>query len=100
MTDQQWEQSKKESNERFARIETNLVDVTAGLRDVKDGIRELKDAQIVTQRLMELNERRWNERFERLEESHQDGMAELRSSMNSLITNIDRFIQGRQGNGH
>lgn len=71
---------------------------------------ELRDAQLVTQRLMELNERKWNERFERhdneiaqlrsgtLELS--SGVLELRSAMASLIQHIDRFIQGRQSNGH
>ena len=44
-----------------------------------------------------------NERFARLQansESHEDGVAELRAAMTSLIANIDRFIQGQQHNGH
>ena len=85
MTDRE----KNESNERLARIEANLA--------------ALSDAQLVTQRLLELHGRQANERFARLEaksESHEDGVAELRGAMTSLIANIDRFIQGQQHNGH
>jgi hypothetical protein len=84
---------------------------------------ELRDAQLVTQRLMELNERRWNERFEEMHaglhvlvsrvDRHDveiaefrsgmlefsSGMLELRAAMASLVEHIDRFIQGRQSNG-
>ncbi|MBI2818229.1 MAG: hypothetical protein HYX72_14940 [Acidobacteria bacterium] len=76
-------------------------------QDWESKINELRDAQLVKQRLIELNERRWNERFERNEhiwnqrfERHDNEIAELRATMASLIEHVDRFIQGRQSNGH
>jgi hypothetical protein len=85
---------------------------------------ELRDAQLVTQRLMELNERKWDARFEEWEarseewdarfatltsvvEAHEnrlalaeDSMAELRAALSSLIANMDSFIKGLRHNGH
>lgn len=68
---------------------------------------ELRDAPLVAQRLIEMNERRWNERFERNEHiwnerfaRHDNEIAELRAAMASLIEHLDQFIQGRQSNGH
>ena len=72
-------------------------------QDWESKINELRDAQLVTQRLMELNERKWDARFERLTsvvERHDNEIAELRAAMASLIEHIDQFIQGRQSNGH
>ncbi len=73
-------------------------------------LNELRDAQLVTQRLIELNERNWERRFEQLTDTVNhiasaviqlaDAQRITQASLDSLIGNIDRFIQGRQGNGH
>jgi hypothetical protein len=68
---------------------------------------ELRDAQLVTQRLMELNERRWNERFEHMHAEntarfaqHEEAISRLEAAMYRLFEHIDQFIQGKQSNGH
>jgi hypothetical protein len=76
----------------------------------EERLNDLRDAQVVTQRLMELNERNWERRFEQLTDTVDDiasAVVQLadaqritQASLDSLIGNIDRFIQGRQGNGH
>ncbi len=74
-----------------------------GFQRFQHGLEELQDAQLGTQRLMELHERQWDERFARLEAkvaSHEDGIAEMRAAMNRLFEHMDRFIQGlERGNG-
>ncbi len=79
------------------KIEDGLVAHDIALRKIEDGHQKVQDAQLVTQRLMELYERQWDERFARLEakvESHEDGIAEMRAAMNKLFDRMDRFIQG------
>ena len=89
----------------------------------ESGMNDLRQAQLATQRLLELNiaafdkrleeserkreetDRKWNERFDRLTslvESHdhqmaefRDGMLELRAAMVSLASTLDTFIKGR-----
>src|SRR5579871_972415 len=88
---------------------------------------ELRDSQLVTQRLLERlegsvgrlgdNVEHMEARVDRIGEAveiiatntirlqeqaraHENDIVELRSAMISLIANIDRFIQGRQPNGH
>jgi hypothetical protein len=78
---------------------------------------ELRDSQLVTQRLLERLEgtvgqigehvqvltsvvlRHENEIAE-LRSRRKSDISELRAMLASLITNIDRFIQGWQSNGH
>jgi hypothetical protein len=66
-------------------------------------INELRDELLVTQRLIELNERNWNRRFEKLTDvvtQLADSQRTTEASLTSLIAQIDRFVQGRAANGH
>lgn len=91
---------------RDAQLATQLMLEKVAERHDKD-ITQLRDAQLVTQRLIELNEKKWDARFEKLtamveqfRSDHQNDVTELHVAISSLITNIDRLIQGRQPNGH
>ena len=83
----------------------------------QEKMNELRDAQLVTQRLMEVNERRWNERFEKHDgmiakhdeaiakhdeaiAKHDEALARMEAAMYRLFEHIDQFIQGKQSNGH
>ena len=78
-------------------------------RDWAAGINDLRGAQPVPQHLMERQEKAWNERFETLlsmVHSHEarlakaeDGIAEMRSALPSLLSTFDRFICGQHSNG-
>ena len=128
MTNEQWEVGMQEL--RDAEIATqHLLGKLAERHDTD--FAGLRDAQLVTQRVMQLNEKKWDERFEKLtetvenltgtvgnltgtveklagtverialsDEQSQARISELQGMMNSLIANIDRFVQGRQSNGH
>jgi hypothetical protein len=74
---------------------------------------ELRDSQLVTQRLLDQLEVKMDDTNEQVRaltsvvlqhesrfDKHDDEMAEIRAALASLISNIDRFIQGRQANGH
>ena len=67
---------------------------------------ELRDAQLVTQRLMERQETAL-ETLTSVVHSHEqrlanaeDGIAEMRSALTSVMNSIDRFIRGQERNGH
>ena len=86
--------------------------------EMEKSIQEIRDVQLVTARLMDRNERESKERFDRAEErierleagiehllramqSHEGGIAEMRSAMVKLFDRMDRFIQGMdRENGH
>jgi hypothetical protein len=86
-------------------------------QDWEQRMSELRDAQLVTQRLMERNEKDWNGRFETMisgvqslvsiVHSHEqrlgnaeDEIAAMRAALTSMMQSIDRFIRGQQSNGH
>ena len=67
---------------------------------------ELRDAQAVTQRQVDglvssVGELAFSvSQIGQLVLHHENDITEVRNEMKSLISNIDRFIQGRQPNGH
>ena len=100
MTNQEWESRMNEL--RDAQLFTQQMLQKLAERHDNDII-QLREAHLVTQRLMELNERRWSERFQRHDDQIAEfraGMLELRVAMSSLIAHIDRFVQGRGPDGH
>ena len=83
----------------------------------ESGMNELRQAQLATQRLIELNiaafdkrleamDKKWDERFDRLtsivekyQAQNQEQISELRAAMVSLVATVDSFIKARP-NGH
>ncbi len=83
----------------------------------ESGMNDLRQAQLATQRLIELNiaafdkrleatDKKWDQRFDRLtsivesyQAQNQAQIAELRAAMTSLVAHIDNYIQGRGPNG-
>ncbi len=125
MNNEEWQERMNELHQ--AQLTTQNLLLTMAERHDRE-IGEIRDSQLVMQRLMEENERKWAGRFERHDEEMGDlragladlrggltasrqlydvemaefraGMQELRAAMNSLIAHIDRFVQGRNPNGH
>jgi len=75
-------------------------------QDWESRMNELRDSQLVSQKLLERLEGTVNQigentvYLQKQVQAHEHDISELRAMMASLITNIDRFIQGRQSNGH
>ena len=67
--------------------------------DWEQRLNRLEEATIVNARLINLMEQRMD-RVEEQSESYDDDIAELRAIQIALMKTVDRFIQGRQGNGH
>ena len=93
---------------------TQRVWTKAGImtnQEWESGMNDLRQAQMATQRLIELNIKAFDQRLEKVDqrvdkidqrlekltrtvEKLSDQMLELRAAVASLVTTVDRFIQG------
>ena len=117
MTDQDWE--GKVNQIRELQLLTQEMMLKSAQRHDSE-IAQLRESQLASQRLLDRLEEQVQgltsdiqgltsdvqvlttdvQGLTSLAVRHDNSIAELRAMMASLIANIDRFIQGRQTNGH
>jgi predicted nucleic acid-binding Zn-ribbon protein len=103
MANQEWESRMNELRDSQLVSQRLLERVEQTVRDNSEQLRALTSVVLRHENdIAELRSRHENDIHEHQVSigAHQVSIDELRAMMASLITNIERFIQGRQSNGH
>ena len=107
MVNQEWESRMNELRDSQLVSQRLLERLEGTVKDNNEQLRVLTSVVLRHENeIAELRSRHENDvaelrsRHENDFQAHQVSVEELRAMMASLIANIDRFIQGRQSNGH